>query len=181
MSRSFGIRRLTCFPLILRERISMLLLLIFCWCFVYPAVLLMPRLSVLASHRHYVKENRSLSASVVWLSRTMSWWGGRTCRVVRVSGCPIVPPTLDRATRIISRSSIKSSSSRAFVCFSWASFTVFWKVVWNGFTDHGALFLIVLLVLLIVGFIDWGALTLRSSLILLVRISFVPYYLKCYC
>jgi hypothetical protein len=40
-----------------------------------------------------------------------SWWDGHTCTAVRVSRCPIVPLTLDRATRIISRSSIKSSSS----------------------------------------------------------------------
>jgi hypothetical protein len=41
---------------------------------------------------------------------------------------------------------------RTFMCLLWASFTIFWKVVRSGFTDHSSSFFIVLPVLLFMGF-----------------------------
>jgi hypothetical protein len=92
----------------------------------------------------------------------VSWWGSRggaVARTERYASATIVPPTIDRVTSIISRSSIKSSySEHSRVCRELhLLFSGKWCEVDLLIIVH--CFFIVLLGLLIMGFINSGALT----------------------
>lgn len=85
-------------------------------CFVCPAILMMPCLNLVVSHRHYMSKCPLTVAQNVVV-------GGRACNAVRACGCPIDPPISWSCSTRCSCSSIKSSSSEylcvGFVYYCW--------------------------------------------------------------